>query len=107
MKAKPTPTKTVQAILDAFSDRDGLPYHADGVRIERIDLFTPEDPKGYKGNAVKITTSTLSDDPVLVIVDPPLYVPDPNGDTVVGDQKFRRDPLAAMAGVIRMVGGSR
>ena len=47
-----------------------------------------------------------SGDPLFRVFHPPLLVPDPEGDVEMHGQRYRRDPLAALAESIAANGGA-
>lgn len=48
---------------------------------------------------------TIGGEPHFRIVNPPLLVEDANGDVLLGQGRFRLDPVAALAYVIGSLGG--
>ena len=49
---------------------------------------------------------TAGGDAHFRIVNPPLLVEDPNGDVILANGRFRRDPVAAITYVIGSMGGA-
>jgi len=99
------PTANVQAILDAYAATDGTYLDPNGVHITSLDIHVDDDTGDTVGNAIVLTTpDNPSVDPV-VIVNPPIILPDPNGEIDKDGMKFREDPLGAVAKVIRDFGG--
>lgn len=48
-----------------------------------------------------------SGDPLFRVINPPTLVPDPDGDVTIGDERYRHDPVRALATVIGTAGGAR
>lgn len=102
-RPKRTPTQRAQAVKDAVAARGP----------GRIVIHTPDgtvtvDDVTVTGAVVEVTAPDYAD-PHFRIINPPRYVPDPDGDVefLVGDQihRFREDPLAALGHAIVQHGG--
>ena len=78
----------------AVSTPDGREVHIAGLSIgeNHVDVRLDGIPEGG--------------DPSFRIVNPPTLVPDPAGDHIVRGQRFRVDPLTAIATVIAQSGGA-
>ena len=95
-----TPTDQVQAILDAYDQQEGDYVDDNGVVINNIILCADCD------NDITVLTPNNSEDDPIVIINPPVYIPDNTGDVVLGDVTYRYDPLGAVATVIKQYGGA-
>ncbi|HEU4754008.1 MAG TPA: hypothetical protein VFU47_12940 [Armatimonadota bacterium] len=73
------------------------------VRLERVTAY-PDEPAPYL--EVEVSGETVAGDPRYRIVNPPVLVPDPDGDVEVGGQRYRHDPLMAVAYVVAVHGGA-
>lgn len=73
------------------------------VVLESLELV---DSDGLRYLEVWAGGQTEGGDPHFRVVNPPLLVPDPDGDVVVRGEHFREDPLAALAEVIGANGGA-
>ncbi len=73
--------------------------------VELIQVEYKDD--GEVGWVDVLVDSPVSGDPSYHVVNPPLYVEDPAGDVVIGNFRYREDPLAALAYSIASQGGSR
>lgn len=60
------------------------------------------------GSAVRIRLAGTPDggDSNFCIINPPTLIPDPNGDVIVGTERFREDPLGALAIILAATGGA-
>lgn len=57
-------------------------------------------------DVVELTTADpVGGDPHFRVINPPRYVPDPEGDIVLDGVRFREDPIAALAHVVALHGG--
>ncbi len=75
------------------------------VHIDRLEL---RESDGASYVDVWLAGATASGEANYRIVNPPLLVPDPNGEIVGGNgERFRRAPAAAVATVIGSLGGAR
>jgi hypothetical protein len=95
-----------QAVKDAVAAHGPGPiteHTPDGTVVMADVKVTADDIVEVK------VTDPDGGDPHFRIINPPRYVPDPNGDVeiVVGEQvhRFREDPLAALAHVVAQHGG--
>jgi hypothetical protein len=105
MKAKkkdPAPNANVNAILNAYKNHNGDYDGPEGIVINNIELCV-ESPSG---NAITVTTPDNPMADPIVIVNPPIIVPDHTGGVTVDGANYRVDPLAAVAAVIQQYGGS-
>lgn len=73
--------------------------------VELLDVAYDEDEK--VGWVDVLVGQPGNDDPHFRVVNPPIYVEDPNGDIYLSGMRFREDPLAALAQTIAMNGGAR
>jgi hypothetical protein len=101
---EPTAVRRVRAVEEAH---DGSPVTvattSGDVHIE--SLTTHEDgTRSYVD--VRLAGETEGGDPSFRIVNPPTLVPDPAGDVEILGQRFRYDPIAAVAFVIAESGGA-
>lgn len=97
---EPTPMKPAEkaaAIIDAFN-KAGEPqsFMTSGGRVRIIDV-----KQGDVAHSVSIRVGGPGTDDI-VIVNPPVYRPDPQGEVVVNDRPYTYDPLGAAAEVIGM-----
>lgn len=100
----PTPLTDDQraaAVVSAFADADITSFATSNGVVTINDASIGDQP-----NAVVLAIGGGLYDPDVVIVNPPVYVPDPSGDTEVNGVMYRYDPLAAVAEAVGMHGGS-
>jgi hypothetical protein len=101
----PDSIERADAVSDAFDGNPTTVATPDGdVAITSI----VSDNDGTVGWVDVLVDSPINDDRNFRVVNPPMYVEDPQGDVVLGDgRRYREDPLAALAHTIAMHGGSR
>lgn len=96
-----TQEQKAQAIVDQFNAIDGMTVHetsAGRVMIQSLEI-------GDAPNIIKARTFRATDD--IIIVNPPVYRPDLNGDVEVNGKMYTYDPLGTAAEVIAIhVGAS-
>lgn len=73
--------------------------------ITVTDMTVTVDPE--TGATVVEVQAGAFTDPHIRVINPPRYVPDPNGPVLMGEKRFRDDPLAALGHVIVQHGGGR
>jgi hypothetical protein len=96
-----------QAVIDAVAAAGPGPHHMDTpagpIVLERVALTVDPD-SGV--TAIEVHADEFAD-PHIRVINPPRYVPDPNGPVTINGQRFREDPLAALAHVVAQHGGRR
>lgn len=111
---RPTPAERAIARVRAVRQARGRPL-ADGeklaVRTGRGEVhFAQIDAHEDGGRSwvdVRLDGPTAGGDPHFKIVNPPTLVRDPLGDIEVNGERYRDDPIAALAEVIASLGGAR
>lgn len=97
-----TAAERAQAVVDAFTALPGAMYSdGQGVMVTDVAMVSTD-----LGAAVQVQVEGRSVEDPFFVVNPPTYVPDPNGDVVIGGQTFRYDPLAAVTDAINRFGGA-
>lgn len=81
-----------------------VPTSRGAVHIARIDTH---EEAGRSWIDVHLDGDTEGGDPHFRIVNPPTLVRDPYGEIEVRGERYRDDPLAAVAEVIASLGGAR
>lgn len=105
-RARRTPRQRAQAVKAALDERGPgrFTVHtpAGVVAIERVEVIASKDG----ADVVEVHAGDPeSGDPHFRVVNPPRYVPDPDGDIEINGQRFRDDPIAALAHVVALHGG--
>ena len=100
-----TARQRAQAVRDAVTARGAGPFTvhtpAGAVRIGRVRVVTQDGVDVVEVHA----EGPEGGDPHFRVINPPRFVPDPDGDVEINGQRFREDPLAALAHVIAQHGG--
>lgn len=95
-----------QAVADAAADQpDGSVHHTSRgtVRLGPVRIVEASDTEPA---VVEVYAhGAESGDPHFRVINPPRYVPDPDGDIEINGRRFRDDPLAALAEIIGLNGG--
>lgn len=102
-----TPTVEDLAKLEAFTSLGSGPHRLDtpaGVVI--LDELVATWDSDVGAIVVDIYSGAFTD-PHIRIVNPPRYVPDPTGDVVMAERRWRDDPVAATAHVVAQHAGPR
>lgn len=89
-----------QATLAAYEAAGPGPYRIDtpdGTVV--IDHVTVSHDNDADVDVVEVHASEF-EDPHFRVVNPPRFVPDPNGDVLINGQPFSEDPLVALAHLI-------
>jgi hypothetical protein len=104
---KRTANQRAQAVLAALDARGPGPFTihtpAGSVTLDRVEVVTVDGIDVVEVHAA----NPESGDPHFRVINPPRYVPDPDGDvTMIGPGgRFREDPIAALAHLIAQHGG--
>lgn len=98
------PAGRVAVVMDVVPEINPAdPLHVEGVAFTSI--------RAGEGDGREWVEVTVADpqcgDPSFRVFNPPALVPDPNGDVERNGQRYRHDPLAALARVIGQAGGAR
>lgn len=89
-----THAERVSAIIDAFNEVDGPTVHETSFGRVQIDSIEPHE------NDNTIVVKVHRNDEDIIIVNPPNYRPDPNGDVEVNGVMYVFDPVGTVAEVI-------
>lgn len=95
-----------QAVRDALAvhGHGPHPYRTPDGHVVMTDIRVVTDPDG--GDVVEVYVADPENgDPAFRVINPPRYVPDPDGQVVLNGRRFREDPLAALAHVVAQHGG--
>lgn len=111
---RPTPAESAIARVRAVRQARGAPLKAGEVlpvRTRRgevhIAQIDPHEEGGRSWVDVRLDGDTEGGDPHFKIVNPPTLVRDPLGDIEVNGERYRHDPIEAIAEVIASLGGAR
>lgn len=92
------------AVLDAFGDMGEAEVRGFDTSGGPVSITNVVAGDGSNVVVVSVTSGIYSQE--VVIVNPPVYFPDPDGDTEVNGTMFRYDPAAAVAEAIGMHAGA-
>jgi hypothetical protein len=103
--------RRARAVSRAFAaaglkDGEALAVKTPDGREVHIENVTATISGGRSEIAVHLAGMPIGGDPSFVIVNPPTLVPDPTGDVLIRGQRFREDPLGALAMVLADNGGA-
>ncbi len=110
-EARQRAAKRAERTLAAWSDRDeGVPVirtrRGQEVVLERVEFRTDE-VSGVSYLDVSVGGDPEGGDPHFIVVNPPTLIQDPQGEHVAHGERWRVDPLAALAEVVASNGGAQ
>ena len=96
-----------QALEEVWGDREEYVRSTRHGIVALTGLQVCTDDEGHSWVEVYAGGVTEGGDPHYRIFNPPSLVPDPNGEVEAHGQRWREDPLAALAEVVAQHGGAQ
>lgn len=98
-----------EAMKEALRDQPGPTTHRTPHGLVTFASVNIIEPTATSPGVMEIQVAgnTHRADPAYRVINPPRYVPDPDGDVEINRRRFREDPLAAVAYAIGQAGGAR